>query len=119
MSLKEQRKKVAEELRALKTFTRTKTVRALQRELQQKLHDIDAKIEKQKRVVKKLPSKKDIQHEANAARAGKLRRYHNYIRQIRNNYPDLTYSQIRSQLTERKRGKQTEIPDVVWHNPSP
>ena len=119
MNLREQRKKIAAELRALKTFTNTVTVRKLRQELQQKLHELDAKIQKQERAVKKPPSKKEIKQAANAVRAGKLRRYHNYIRQIRNNYPDLTYSQIRSQLTERKQGRQTAIPDVIWSNPSP
>ena len=119
MNLQEQRKKIRAELRALKMFTNTVTVRKLRRELQQKLRDIESKIQKQARVAKKPPSKKETRQAANAARAGKLSKYHRYIRLIRDNYPDLTYSQIRSQLTERKQGKQTEIPDVIWHNPSP
>jgi hypothetical protein len=56
---------------------------------------------------------------ANEARAGKMKKYHNYLRQIRNNYPDLTYAQLRRQFSERKRGIKTEVPDVVWRNPSP
>jgi len=119
MNLREQRNKVAAELRLLKAFTNSLTVRRLRRELQQRLQEIEAKIERQERAAKKPPSRKEIRLAANAARVGKLRRYHNYIRQIRNNYPDLTYSEIRSQLTERKRGKKTSIPDVIWKNPSP
>ena len=38
---------------------------------------------------------------------------------IRNNFPDLSYNQIRTQFAKRKSGQGVSIPDVVWQNPSP
>lgn len=98
--------KLLGQLHALKLFPNNKHVKELRKQITQKLHRLEKPKEKQK----KNPNK---------SRSGKLRRYHNYIRQIRNNFPDLSYKQIRSQLSKRKQGKQVSIPDVIWQNPSP
>ena len=114
----EQKKKLLRQLDALKVFQNTKSVRQLRKELQDKLRAIESTIERGKQA--KLPvSKAEIKRQANLSRAGKLKKYHNYVRQIRNSFPDLTYSQIRKQFKERKKGKDVEIPDVIWRNPSP
>jgi uncharacterized short protein YbdD (DUF466 family) len=118
MTRTEQRKKILKQLKALKGFPNTKTVRKLRKELQVKLKRIESKVEKPKQTRLRV-SRKEIQRQANLARSRKVHKYHNYIKQISNNYPDLTYSQIRKQFKERKKGKHTEIPDVVWFNPSP
>ena len=57
--------------------------------------------------------------ETNLSRASKLRKYHHYIRLIKDNFPELEYNTIRKQLSERKQGKEVSIPDAIWQNPSP
>ena len=95
------------QLDALKIFPNNKLVRELKNQIKTKL--------KKLQTAKPIPPKKD----PNVSRSNKLKRYHNYIRQIRNNFPDLQYSQIRKQLAKRKRGDDVSIPDAVWQNPSP
>ena len=103
---KHNKEKLLEQLQALKLFPNNKQVKELRKQIKSKL----VKIEKPKDIKKKS---------VNQTRSGKLRRYHNYIRQIRNNFPNLSYSQIRSDLTQRRKGKSVSIPDVIWQNPSP
>jgi len=98
------KEKLLEQLQALKLFPNNKHVKELRKQIKTKLAKINIK--------PKVKTKKD-------SRSGKLRRYHNYIRQIRNNFPNLTYSQIRSELTQRRKGKQVSISDAIWQNPSP
>ena len=103
---KETKDKLLEQLNALKIFPNNKLVRALRKQLQTKLD----KVESIPTVTKVNP---------NIVRANKLKRYHNYIRQIRNNFPDLTYNQIRKQFAKRQNQEDVSIPDAVWQNPSP
>jgi len=100
------KEKLHEQLQALKLFPNNKQVKELRKQIKSKL----SKLEKPKDIKKKS---------VNQTRSGKLRRYHNYIRQIRNNFPNLTYSQIRTELSQRRKGKSVSIPDVIWQNPSP
>jgi hypothetical protein len=110
--------KIQKQLDALKEFPNTKTVRKLRKELQNKLARLESRPKKARQM--QLPvSRREVQRQANLARARKVHKYHNYIKQIQKNYPNLTYSQIRKQFADRKRGKQTKIPDVIWRNPSP
>lgn len=112
------KKKIQKQLDALKDFANTKAVRQLRKELQEKLSCLESRPRKFKQT--RLPvSRKEIRRQANLARASKVHKYHNYIKQIQKNYPGLTYSQIRKQFAERKSGKHTKIPDVIWRNPSP
>lgn len=99
------KQKLLEQLNALKLFPNNKLVKQLRKQIADKLKRLE-KIEKRQKP------------EPNKTRSGKLRRYHNYIRQIRNNFPDLSYNQIRSQLKKRKEGKEVSIPDAIWQNPS-
>jgi hypothetical protein len=106
MKQKETKVKLLEQLEALKLFPKNKLASQLRKQIQTKLEKLERpKITK--------PKKK------NQTRSGKLRRYHNYIRQIRNNFPQYSYNQIRTLFSERKQGKDVTIPDVVWQNPSP
>lgn len=118
MKLAEQRKKIKEKLDALKIFSNTATVRKLRQELEEKLRSIDVQLKRGKQVTLPIP-KDETERLANAARAAKLRKYHNYLRQIRNSYPDLKYADIRRRYHERKKGRKSKIPDVIWRNPSP
>ena len=106
----ETKEKLLEQLKALKIFPNNNHVKQLRKQIREKLKRLDKKQEKPKEKPKNDPNK---------ARSGKLKRYHNYIRQIRNNFPNLSYNQIRSQLKKRKEGQDVSIPDVIWQNPSP
>ena len=102
--------KLLAQLKQLKGLPNFKEVQALRKRLQKELQKIKT-YEKATRPIQII--------NLNQKRSGKLRRYHNYIRQIRNNFPNLSYNQIRKQLKERKSGFQVNIPDAVWQNPSP
>ncbi|MBM3911013.1 MAG: hypothetical protein FJ356_05135 [Thaumarchaeota archaeon] len=103
--------KLREQLKSLKDLPNIKEVIQLRKRLRKEL----AKVEKP--IVTKPEVDKTIL--ANVKRSGKLRRYHNYIRQIRNNFPNLSYNQIRKQFAQRKQDLESDIPDAVWQNPSP
>ncbi len=105
--------KLRDQIDQLKNLPNIKEVIALRKRLQSEITRLSKPVEKPQKLVEELNIL------ANTKRAGKLKRYHNYIRQIRNNFPDLSYNQIRKQLKERKKGLDVDIPDVVWQNPSP
>ncbi|MGY5148422.1 MAG: hypothetical protein ACW9W4_10530 [Candidatus Nitrosopumilus sp. bin_7KS] len=100
--------KLKQRLDALKIFPNNKEVKILRNRIKKQLSNLQ----------KKEPKKKQ-KEKTNLTRSGKLRRYHNYIRQIRNNFPDLEYNQIRGELTKRRQGKPSKIQDAIWQNPSP
>lgn len=100
--------KLKQRLDALKIFPNNREVKILRERIKKQLTRLE---KKQIKETKPKPP--------NQTRSGKLRRYHNYIRQIRNNFPDLPYNVIRSQLTKRRQGKPSKIPDAIWQNPSP
>lgn len=105
--------KLREQLQSLKDLPNIKEVVALRKRLQNEINRLS------KPQIKPKKPLEDLKALANTKRSGKLRRYHNYIRQIRNNFPDLSYNQIRKQLKERRQGLEVDIPDAVWQNPSP
>ncbi|MCH7560541.1 MAG: hypothetical protein IIC67_04085 [Thaumarchaeota archaeon] len=81
----------------------------------------------QKEKVKLIPKIKEqvesvsastIKQIANQNRSSKLSKYWRYVKLIRDNFPDLTTNQIRSQLKQRQQGLETKIPDAIWQNPS-
>lgn len=109
----QQIKKLRQRLDALKIFPNNKEVKILRDRIKRQL----SRLEK-KQKIKKL-NKQEKNQQANQSRSGKLRRYHNYIRQIRNNFPNLDYNTIRAELTTRRQGKPSKIPDAIWQNPSP
>ena len=103
MSSEEELRKQSE---ALKIFPNTKLVRALRKQIKTKLEKIERK---QKLKPKEKPKR---------SRSKSLEKYHRYIRLIRDNFPNLSYGEIRRLFSLRKQGKQVSIPDVVWQNPS-
>ena len=103
---KESKEKLLEHLDALKDFPNNKLVRALRQQIKTKIERLD---------VTPITVSKDV----NLSRSNKLKKYHNYLRQIRNNFPDLTYNQIRQQFAKRRNQEDVSIPDAIWQNPSP
>ena len=117
-STSRERKRLLKNIDALKAFANSGTVRKLRKELKTELAALEKKSAKQAPIPAKL-SKRQVKVQANAVRSSKLRKYHNYLRQIRDNYPNITYSDVRKMFKIRKEGRQVEIPDVIWQNPSP
>jgi len=103
------KKKLLEQLKALKVFPNNKLVRELRKQILSKLTKLEEKAKQPKK------EKKD----PNVIRASKLRKYHHYLRIIRDNFPEYSYGQIRSQFSRRKKGQDVSIPDAIWKNPSP
>jgi hypothetical protein len=58
--------------------------------------------------------------EANKNRSEKMKRTWRYFSSIQENfYPDKSKKVLRSEFTKRKRGLESDIPDLIWRNPSP
>ena len=103
---RESKEKLLEQLDALKIFPDNKLVRELKRQIKSKMERLESK---------SIPVPKN----PNVSRSNKLKRYHNYLRQIRNNFPEYSYNQIRTQFVKRRNQEDVSIPDAVWQNPSP
>ena len=100
----ETKEKLLEQLNALRLFPNNKQVRELRKQIKGKLS------KKQKPKEKKKPNK---------SRSDKLRKYHRYIKLVRNSFPELSHAEIRKQFSKRRNGVDVKIPDVIWRNPSP
>ena len=108
MSIEERRNKLLKRLDALKLFPNNNEVRILRSRTQKTLERLEKRTE-----IKLKP--KTISNKRSAS----LKKHHRYIRLIRDNFPDLKYSDIRRQFAKRKRGEEVSIPDATWENPSP
>ena len=104
--VKESKEKLLEHLDALKNFPNNKLVRQLREQIKTKIKRLED--------TPVLVSKN-----VNLSRSSKLKRYHQYIRLIRDNFPDLTHAEIRKQFAKRRNQEDVSIPDAVWQNPSP
>jgi len=106
--LKDRKEKLLERLDALKLFPNNNEVRKLRSRTIRALERLE--IPKEPKIIKPQDTQK---------RSTSLKKYHRYIRIIRDNFPDLEYSDIRKQFAKRRRGDSVSIPDAVWQNPSP
>ena len=100
----ETREKLQEQLKALRLFSNNKQVKELRKQIKIKL----SKLEKPKQ--KSKPNK---------TRSEKLKKYHRYIKLVRNSFPEISHAEIRKQFSKRRSGEGVKIPDVIWRNPSP
>jgi len=107
------KEELEKQLEALKLFPNNNLVRQLRKQINEKLESL-AKTE-----INIPQDDTDKKHQPNLARSQGLKKYHRYIRLVRNNFPQYSYSDIRKQFSRRKKGKESPIPDVVWQNPSP
>ncbi len=48
-----------------------------------------------------------------------LKKRFRYLRLIRNQFPELSWLELRREFSRREKGLDSKIPDVVWQNPSP
>ena len=105
----EDKNKLLDQLNALKIFPNNKLVKELRKQ-------ILTRLERSEQKIPFIPPPKET---ANLVRSSKLKKYHRYLRLVRDNFPNLTYGKIRKEFSKRKQGFEAEIPDVVWQNPSP
>ena len=103
---KETKEKLLEHLDALKNFPNNKLVKQLRQQIKTKIERFEV-------------TPVTVSKNTNLLRSSKLKRYHKYIRLIRDNFPDLTHAEIRQQFARRRNQEDVSIPDAVWQNPSP
>ncbi len=103
--------KLKEQLENLKSFPNIKEVVALRKRLKK---EIEKTIPKIKVVVTPTPTVSRNQKISLG-----LKKHFRYLRLIRDNFPDLTFAQLRKEFSRRRKGLESEIPDAVWQNPSP
>jgi len=48
-----------------------------------------------------------------------LKKRFRYLRLIRDQFPELSWLEIRREFSRREKGLDSKIPDVIWQNPSP
>ena len=104
--------KLKEHLENLKLLPNIKEVVALRKRLVKELEKSIPKIKKE--VV--APTQTVLRGQKISSG---LKKHFRYLRLIRNNFPDLTFAQLRKEFSRRRKGIETDIPDAVWQNPSP
>src|SRR5437879_4993374 len=102
--------KLAEQIESLKKLPQIKEVKALRQRLEKEF----SRFKKKETIPIQL-----IIEKTNLVRSSKLRKYHRFMRLIRDSFPNLKYSEIRKQFSQRRQGQNVSIPDAVWQNPSP
>jgi len=105
--------KVREQLENLKNLPNLKEVVALRKRLTQELDILTEKTEEliEVTVFPKVSRAQKISRS--------LKKQFNYLRQIRNNFPDISWLELRREFSRRRKGLDSKIPDAVWQNPSP
>jgi len=105
--------KVREHLESLKDLPNLKEVVALRKRLTKELEILSEKVE----------SKIEVTEFPKVTRAEKisrtLKKQFNYLRQIRNNFPDVSWLDLRREFSRRRKGLDSKVPDAIWENPSP
>ena len=105
--------KVREQLENLKNLPNLKEVVALRQRLAKELGILTKKTEELVEVTV-FPT---VTRAEKISRS--LKEQFNYLRQIRNNFPDISGLELRREFSRRRKGLDSKIPDAVWQNPSP
>jgi hypothetical protein len=103
---KETKEKLLEHFNALNNFPNNKLVKQLRKQIKTEIERLDV-------------TTVTVSKNTNLSRSNKLKRYHQYIRLIRDNFPDLSHAEIRKQFAKRRNQEDVSIPDAIWQNPSP
>ena len=105
--------KVREQIESLKDLPNVKEVVALRKRLTRELDILTEKTEEliEVTVFPKVSRAEKISRS--------LKKQFNYLRQIRNNFPDISWLELRREFSRRRKGLDSKIPDAVWQNPSP
>ena len=105
--------KVREQLETLKDLPNLKEVVALRKRLERELEIIEVREE----------SRIEVFEFTGLTRAQKisrtLKKRFRYLRLIRNQFPEIAWLDLRREFSRRQKGQDSQIPDVVWQNPSP
>jgi len=105
--------KIRDQIKSLKDLPNLKEVVALRKRLAKELTILSEKVE----------SKIEVNNFTTTTRAEKisktLKKQFNYLRQIRNNYPDISWLELRREFSRRRKGLDSKVPDAIWQNPSP
>lgn len=104
--------KLREQLGQLRSLPNLKEVIALRKRLNKEISKIE---------VKKIPKLKVITPKISRGEkiSKGLKKHFRYLRLIRNNFPELTFAELRKQFSKKRKGLESDIPDAVWQNPSP
>ena len=104
-------RKLVELEKFLKEFPNIKEIQNLRKRI---------RIEKKKTRIISKPKKITTAKNVNLKRSANMKKYHRYIRRIRDVYfPEIKYRDIQKQFKKRREEGNSSIPDVVWQNPSP
>lgn len=105
-----EKEKILEQLESLKNLPQVKEVKALRQRLEKEL----ARFEGIK------PTLKEVSKSSRGQKISQALKHHfRYLRLIRNNFPDLKWNDLRKEYSKKRKGEESNIPDVVWQNPSP
>ncbi len=104
-------RKLAELEKFLKEFPNIKEIQNLKKRI---------KSEKKKtRIISKI-AKVVTPKNGNMKRSSNMKKYHRYIRRIRDVYfPEMKYRDIQKQFKKRREEGTSSIGEAVWQNPSP
>ena len=86
------------------------------------IQNLKKRIRLEKKKIKITPKSEKIVSPTNVnlKRSSNMKKYHRYIRRIRDVYfPEMKYRYIQKQFKKRREEGNSSIPDVVWQNPSP
>ena len=104
-------RKLTELEKFLKEFPNIKEIQNLKKRIRS---------EKKKIKITPKPEKITLPKNVNLKRSSSMKKYHRYIRRIRDVYfPEMKYRDIQKQFKKRREEGNSSIPDVVWQNPSP
>lgn len=103
-----EKEKIIEQLESLKNIPKYKEVKALQKRLELELARLD-----------KEPLVKESKSNKSQKISQALKHHFRYLRMIRNNFPDLSWKELRKEFSKKRKGEKSSIPDVIWQNPSP
>lgn len=120
-NLRKELESILGELNGLVNFRDTPQLGKFKRQLHGEISNVKQKIDKLTETQQeKEQGHDDLINTANRTRSAKNKRTWNYIKSIQKNYfPDKSFAEIRSALKRHRQGLETDIPDVVWRNPSP
>ena len=104
------KEKILDHLESLRNLPQVKEVKALRQRLEKELE----RLEEKEPIVKEVSKSSRDQKRSQA-----LKHHFRYLRLIRNNFPDLKWNDLRKEYSKKRKGEESNIPDVVWQNPSP
>ena len=85
------------------------------------IQNLNKRIKSEKKKTKRTKTQKIIAPKnGNLKRSANMKKYHRYIRRIRDVYfPEMKYRDIQKQFKKRREEGSSSIVDSIWQNPSP